>query len=262
MSSAVESLGELRARLAKGPVCNGWLMLRDLFAAELMAASGWDSLTIDLQHGLHDYGSMLATLQALRASGVPILARVPWNEPGIVGKVLDAGLSGLICPMVNTARDAEALVSASRYAPLGARSNGPLRAAAIFGNDYQPRANDEVVVLPQVETKEAVDNLDAILAVPGIDGVYIGPSDLALTLGLPPVFDPEDAAMLDIFSRVAQTAKAAGRIAAIHCQSPAYAVRMMGIGFGLVTVGSDAGALAAGSRSLVAGVRKHSSATT
>src|SRR6187402_907534 len=119
----------LMQRLKDGKACiNGWLMVPDAFVAEIMAQTGWDSLTIDLQHGLHDYRSAVTALQALHGRPVTPLARVPWNEPGIIGKVLDAGAWGIICPMVNTPADAKALADACLYAPLGARSNGPIRA--------------------------------------------------------------------------------------------------------------------------------------
>ena len=118
------------------PVLNGWLSIGNSFTAEIMAAQGYDSVTIDLQHGALDYGAALPMLQAMRASGVVPLARVPWNEPGIIMKVLDAGAYGVICPMVNTAADARRLVDAVRYPPAGSRSFGPTRALYAAGADY------------------------------------------------------------------------------------------------------------------------------
>ena len=175
----------LRRRWKEGKAAvNGWLAIPSAFAAEVMAQCGWDSITVDLQHGVQDYLSMVACFQAMHAHPVTRLVRVPWNEPGIIGKVLDGGAYGVICPMVNTKQQCEALVSACRYPPKGTRSNGPIRAGA-YGSpgEYQKTANDEILVIPMIETREALDNLDAILDVPGIDGIYVGPGDLELLVG-------------------------------------------------------------------------------
>ena len=177
----------LRRRWKEGKAAvNGWLAIPSAFAAEVMAQCGWDSITVDLQHGVQDYISMVACFQAMHAYPVTRLVRVPWNEPGIIGKVLDGGAYGVICPMVNTKQQCEALVSACRYPPMGTRSNGPIRAGA-YGSpgEYQKTANDEILVIPMIETREALDNLDAILDVPGIDGVYVGPGDLSFSPGPP-----------------------------------------------------------------------------
>ena len=137
---------------------------------------------------------MVQCFQAMGRHPVTPLVRVPWNEPGIVGKVLDGGAMGVICPMVNTRAEAEAFVAACRYPPAGQRSNGPIR-AAMYGEAgiYQKTANDEILVIPMIETQEALDNLEAILDVPGIDMIYIGPSDLGFSLGLPPIARPRRA---------------------------------------------------------------------
>src|SRR6185369_337379 len=144
---------------------------------KVMAQCGWDSVTVDMQHGVQDYHSMVACFQAMDKHPITPLVRVPWNEPGIVGKVLDGGAWGVICPMINNAAEARALASYSLYPPKGKRSNGPIRAGA-YGSatPYQKTANDEVLIIPMIETQEAVDNIDAILDVPGISGIYVGPS--------------------------------------------------------------------------------------
>jgi hypothetical protein len=132
---------------------NGWLAIPSGFSAEVMAQCGWDSVTIDMQHGVQDYQTMVQCFQAMDRLPVTKLVRVPWNEPGIVGKVLDGGAYGVICPMVNTRQEAQALVSYCRYPPKGQRSNGPIR-AAMYGvaGDYQKTANDEILVIPMIET--------------------------------------------------------------------------------------------------------------
>jgi 4-hydroxy-2-oxoheptanedioate aldolase len=143
---------------------------------------------------------MVQCFQAMDRLPVTKLVRVPWNEPGIVGKALDGGAYGIICPMVNTSAQAQALVSYCRYPPQGQRSNGPIR-AAMYGaaSDYQKTANDEILVIPMIETREAVENIDAILDVPGIDAIYVGPSDLAFSLGKVPKLDSEDSEQLGMY---------------------------------------------------------------
>jgi 4-hydroxy-2-oxoheptanedioate aldolase len=233
------------------PAINGWLAIPDGFSAELMALAGFDSITVDLQHGVQDYRSMVACFQAMQARPVLPMARVPWNEPGIIGKVLDAGACGVICPMVNTAHEAAALVAAMRYPPQGQRSNGPIRAGMYGGLAYQATANDEVLCIPMIETRQAVANLDAILDVAGVDAVYIGPSDLGFSMGLPPLLDREEPEILAIYATVLDATHRRGQRAGVHRVSPAYAARMLRLGFDLVTPDTDAGLLLGAARSAV-----------
>lgn len=221
---------------------NGWLAIPSGFSAEVMAQAGWDSVTVDLQHGVQDYMSMVACFQAMQPHPVLPMVRVPWNEPGIVGKVLDAGAYGVICPMVNTREEAQAFVAACRYPPAGRRSNGPIR-AGIYGvsTAYQATANDEVLCIPMIETREALNNLDAILDVPGIDAVYVGPSDLSFSLGLEPRMDREEPEFLAHLRRVLDETSRRGLAAGIHCINPAYAAKAIGMGFRLVTCSNDSG---------------------
>ncbi|MGL4279835.1 MAG: HpcH/HpaI aldolase family protein, partial [Albidovulum sp.] len=161
------------------PALNGWLSIGNAFTAEIMAAQGYDSLTVDIQHGALDYTALLPMLQAMKGSGVVPMARVPWREPGIIMKALDAGAMGIICPMVNSAAEAAEFVSYTRYPPLGQRSYGPTRAAVAYGG-YGMGANDQVLAFAMIETKAGIDNLEEIAATPGLDGIYVGPADLAL----------------------------------------------------------------------------------
>lgn len=232
-------------------------MLPCTFTAEVFARAGWDSVTFDMQHGLHDYASVVACMQALQATAAMPLVRVPWNEPGIIGKVLDGGAWGVICPMVNTPDDAAALARSCLYPPLGERSNGPIRARGYDGGPgFHAKANAEVLILPQVETRAAVGNIEAILDVAGVSGFYVGPSDLGLSMGLAATLDREEPEMLSIYAGLIEAAGRRGLIAGIHCVSSGYAARMVDMGFGLVTVSSDVAALAGASRRLVEATRQ------
>jgi 4-hydroxy-2-oxoheptanedioate aldolase len=248
----------LKERLNAGKPCiNGWLLLPSPFSAEVMAQTGWDSLTIDLQHGLHDYQSAVIAIQAMQAHPVTPLVRVPVNEPGIIGKLLDAGAWGVICPMVNTAADARALVQSCLYPPLGSRSYGPIRARAYGGQEpYHSIANDQVLVLPQIETIEAVHNIEQILDVPGVSGIYIGPNDLGFSMGLVPTLDRKEPEILAIYDTLLKETSRRRLIACIHNASPAYAAEMIRLGFHFVTVASDISCMAASARESVVATRR------
>lgn len=222
----------LRTRFAAGETAiNGWCAIPSPVTAEIVARAGFGMVTIDLQHGLIDYQMALTMLQAAQLGPAPVLARVPWNEPGIVMKCLDAGFAGIICPMVNSVADARALVQASRYAPLGGRSFGPVRANMIHGAGYAATANDRVLVLAMIETRAALADLDAILAVDGLDGVYVGPSDLGLSMGHEPRLDPQVAEVRDAIAHVGATARAAGKVAGCHCGSVAMVRQVQAQGY-------------------------------
>ena len=251
-------MNKLKARLKSGKACvNAWLAIPSGFSAEVMAQCGWDSVTVDMQHGVQDYQSMVQCFQAMDRHPITPLVRVPWNEPGIIGKALDGGAWGVICPMVNTQAESRALVSYSLYPPNGKRSNGPIRAAA-YGeaSPYQSIANDEVLVIPMIETQEAVDNIDAILDVPGISGIYIGPSDLGFSLGLKPMLDREEPQILKIYEKLVAATTKRGQFAGIHNATGTYAARMIGMGFRLVTIANDSGLMAKAAREQIAITRK------
>ncbi len=241
------------------PVVNGWLSIGNSFTAEIMAAQGYDSLTIDLQHGAFDYSAALPMLQAIRASGVSGIVRVPWLDPGAIMKVLDAGAYGVICPMVNNRAEAERLVSLVRYPPEGTRSFGPTRVVFAAGADYGAKANDEVICLAMIETAEGVANLDEIVSTPGLDGVYIGPADL--TLGLygrrfPTGFDRQEPEMIAVIRRILDAAHGAGIKACLHCGTSDYAAQAIDWGFDLVTLLNDVRLLAGAAGASVSRLRQ------
>jgi 4-hydroxy-2-oxoheptanedioate aldolase len=238
-----------------GAAVNGWLSIGSSFAAEVMAHAGWDSLTVDLQHGPLDYTMALPMLQAISTTDVVPFARVPWNEPGIIMKLLDAGCYGIICPMINTRAQAEQFVASCRYAPVGFRSFGPTRAVLYAGSDYGQHANQTVVTMAMIETAEAFGNLDEIMSTPGLDGIYIGPSDLALSMTGRPAMDHTEAPMYDAVMTIRDAAKRHGLIAGIHCGASSYAARMVSEGFQFVTIGSDSRLLTLASEQAIATVR-------
>jgi len=237
---------------------NGWLSIGSPFTAEIMAAQGFDCLTIDIQHGVIDYRDAVAMLQVIRASDVTPIVRVPWLEPGIIMKALDAGAYALICPMINTRAQAEQLVSYVRYPPQGNRSFGPTRANFSAGANYAAEANGEIVCLAMIETAEAMSNLDEIVATPGLDGVYIGPADLTLGITngrLAPGFDREEPEIVDAIKRILAASKKAGIRACLHCGTPQYAAKAIGWGFDLTTISNDVRLLVAAAAASVSQTR-------
>jgi 4-hydroxy-2-oxoheptanedioate aldolase len=249
---------KLKARIAAGKAAvNGWLAIPSGFSAEVMAQCGWDSVTVDLQHGVQDYLSMVQCFQAMQGHPITPLVRVPWNEPGIIGKCLDGGAMGIICPMVNNAVEAKALADACLYPPMGKRSNGPIR-AAMYGeaSSYQATANDEILVIPMIETQAGIDNIDEILSVPGISGIYIGPSDMGLALGMIPILDREEPVIMEIYDRLLDSCKRHGKFAGLHNGTAAYAAKMIQKGFRFTTIANDSGLMARAAREAVQATRK------
>ena len=244
-----------------GAVINGWCSIPSSFSAEIMAHQGFDSITIDMQHGLVEYQTAVTMLQAISTTNVIPLTRVPWNDPGRLMKALDAGSYGVICPMINTAEDAKSLVGACKYPPFGYRSFGPIRAKyygggnAHGGGNYHSFANDETLVIPQIETREAIKNLDAILDVPGIGAIYIGPSDLSLALGKEPRKGQSDPEVIEARQYILETAKRHGIPAGIHTNSTEVAVEMVRLGFQFVSLQSDDRFLMSRAKEEVAAVR-------
>ena len=235
-----------------GAVVNGWLAIPNSFSAETMAHQGWDALTIDMQHGVIDYQAMVTMLQAISTTNTVPVVRVPWLEPGILMKSLDAGAYAVICPMINTREDAEKLVAYTHYAPQGTRSFGPVRALLYGGADYPQHANKTILSFAMIETKQALDNLDDILSTPGLDAIYIGPSDLSIALGCKPTFDDLDPPAAQAVDHILARAKAHGVVAGIHNGTPEAALKRIAKGFQFVTIGSDARLMAAGSQDILA----------
>ena len=234
-----------------GAAVNGWLQLPHGFAAEVMAAQGWDSLTIDMQHGPIGYDVALTMLQAISSSDVTPLARVPWNEPGITMKMLDAGCYGIICPMISTGEEAKRFVGACRYPPMGYRSFGPTRVSFYAGADYGQHANEAIVTLAMIETALAIENLDEILDTPGLDGVYIGPADLCQSLGYQERVDPKHPDVVALLDKIHEGCSRRRLITGIHVGSVEYARLVIDKGFQFVTILSDSRILGTAAKQMV-----------
>ena len=234
-----------------GAAVNGWLTVPSSFSAETMAHQGWDTLTIDMQHGMIDDAVLVPMLQAISTTDTVPVVRVPWLEPGILMRALDAGAYGVICPMVNTREDAQKLVAYTHYPPRGTRSFGPLRAVLYAGFDYVQHANDTIVTVAMIETAEALDNLDDILSVEGLDAIYIGPSDLSLALGCRPTFDDLEPKAFEAVEHILARAKAHGVVAGIHNGTPEAALKRIAKGFQFVTISSDVRLMADGAQQVI-----------
>jgi 4-hydroxy-2-oxoheptanedioate aldolase len=235
-----------------GTVVNGWLQIPSSYSAEVMAHTGLDSLTIDMQHAPVDYGTLVRMLQAISTTDTVPVVRVPWNDPGIIMQVLDAGCYAVICPMVDTREQAEAFVGACRYPPAGYRSYGPYRALLYGGQDYTEYADETVVTIAMIETREALENLDGILDVDGLDAIFVGPSDLGQSLGYGPGPDREEPEVVDAIDRVLAAARDRGLAAGIFAGTTEHASRMVEKGFGFVNVSTDVRLLAGATTEIVA----------
>jgi 4-hydroxy-2-oxoheptanedioate aldolase len=250
----------LRERWAGGDATLGaWLAIPSAVVAESTARAGFDYVCADLQHGALDYADSVGLFQAVLVAGSTPIARVPWNEPGVIGKVLDAGAEAVIVPMVNSGEQAAAVVQAARYPPVGARSYGPTVAGA-RRSDYAATANDVIAVIPMIETVEALHHLDDILSVPGVDAVYVGPADLSLSLGLPPGNNDDADSFREALDTIVAGCRRHGIVPGIH-STGALTPRRLEQGFTMVTVTSDTVALRLGLAAEIARARRDADAT-
>ncbi|MDX2307640.1 MAG: aldolase/citrate lyase family protein [Hyphomicrobium sp.] len=246
----------VRKKLAAGgQVLNAWCSIASSHTAEAIAHQGVDSVTVDLQHGAIGYGELFHMLQAISTSPATPIVRVPTNEPGIIAKALDSGAYGIICPMIETADEARALASACRYPPLGTRSFGPNRVVYYAGTDYAAHANDEILVFAQIETRRAIENVDAIAAVPGIDGLYVGPADLSLSFGEAPNMRPSAESVISAIAAALAASRQHGKFAAIHTDGAETSRERYAQGFGLCSLPTDMRFLINAVKAAVAAVR-------
>lgn len=234
----------LRKKWAGGDVAFGaFAALPDAFATELMCVDGVDYIVIDQQHGLVDYEASLHMLRAVEGRGRVALTRVPANQAWMIGKALDAGVQGVIVPLVSTAAEAAEAVAACRYQPRGVRSFGPVRASVIMETRDIKVVGDSVLCFVMVETRQGVENVEAIAATPGLDGIYVGPADLALGLGLPPNLDKEEPEHVAAVQKILDACNRHKIVAGIQCGNGKSARTFADRGFRFVTFTKDSSIL-------------------
>jgi 4-hydroxy-2-oxoheptanedioate aldolase len=234
----------------------GWLSLANTHTAEMMANAGFDWLCVDLQHGLIDFTDLRNMLPAISTTTTTPLVRVSGNDPSQIMKVLDTGAMGVIVPLINSREEALRAIAACRYPPMGSRSFGPIRAALYGGSGYVTEANDEICCIVMIETREGIENLESIVATPDLGGVYIGPNDLALALGLPARGDTEEPLHVATVERILEACKRKGVPAGIHTSSLPYTLKRLEAGFDFVTLGTDAGFMMQAANANLAAARK------
>ena len=235
-----------------GNVLNGWLQVPSSYVAEIMAHESFDSLTIDFEHGMLDFGDIVTMLQAISTTDVVPLVRVQGNDPHMIMKILDAGAYGIICPLIDDRADCEKFVAACRYGPQGNRSFGPARGFLYGGADYGKRANDTLLTFAMIETAAAVENLEAIMSVDGLDAVYIGPHDLAIGLDCEPTLEPKAEKVIAAYKKVLEMAEKCGVVAGVHAPNGEVARSMFEWGFRFVGLSKDTSLLAAATRAEIA----------
>jgi 4-hydroxy-2-oxoheptanedioate aldolase len=257
--SASESFTLARALRADGPVFSGWCGLAVPLLAEVIAREGFPAVTIDMQHGLWDIASTVSAIAAIRHGGAAPVVRVPLGDFATASRALDSGAEGIIAPMINTAADARALVCATKYPPLGERSWGPHRATMLAGiadqRDYLRAANELVVTLAMIETRSALDNLAAIAETPGIDALFLGPSDLSIALSQGATLDPMSEMIDCELERIAEAARKAGKLFGAYCHTAERAAALARRGVSFLAVGSDLGFLRGGTAAALKGLR-------
>jgi 4-hydroxy-2-oxoheptanedioate aldolase len=232
-----------------------WSVVPGSFGAEILSGTGVDYVCVDQQHGIIGYDAMVPMLQAIDAGGAAPITRVLSGDPYGIMKSLDAGAWGVIVPLVNSADDARSAVAACRYPPRGVRSYGPSRAAGVIGSGDPEVLDAEVMCFVMVETREALDRVDEIAATPGLDGIYVGPSDLALSLGLTPTLEIREDEHAEAIERVREACARNGIAAGIQSPSGEWARRHAEAGFDMVTVATDASLLRGAALSELAAVR-------
>jgi 4-hydroxy-2-oxoheptanedioate aldolase len=241
----------LAQRLRAGEtVHSGWCGLPYPIVAETIGRDGFPAVTLDSQHGLWDLNAILTTIAAVRQGGAAPVVRVPVGDFATVSRVLDFGAEGIIAPMINTEADARALAAAAKFPPIGERSWGPHRATTLAGladqSVYLREANDHVVTLAMIETRTALKNLDAIVATPGVDGVFLGPSDLSIALSDGKQVDPMSKDVDAEIDRIVAAAQKAKKIPGAYCHTAERAVALGKRGFKFLAVMSDLAFLRAG----------------
>jgi 4-hydroxy-2-oxoheptanedioate aldolase len=257
MSESV--LGKLGERMAgEGRALCAWVTMNEPAVAEALAREAFDAIVLDMQHGAIDFDGAMRSILAVALAGKPTIARVPVGGFALASQLMDAGAGGILAPMINSGEDARRLVEFVKFPPLGQRSWGPRAALPLSGLDapaYLTAANAMTQAIAMIETRAALDALDDILSVEGLDGVYVGPSDLSIALSNGRAVEPRGAEVMAEARRVVERAKAHGKYAAMFCFDGADARAMQALGYRLCTIASDQALLRSAARSELAAAR-------
>lgn len=246
----------LKARWKAGETTLGaWCMIPGALTAEALSGAGFDWVLIDMQHGCMDYDMALSMIRAVDLGSAEPIVRVPWNDPGIIGRALDAGALGVVIPMIQSAADARRAADACLYPPAGSRSFGPVRVGLRDGPGYFAKANDRVAVIPMIETAQALAEVEEIAATPGVDALFVGPFDLSIALGLPPGDNDGNPVFDAAIARIAAAAKNAGVATAVLSNSKVAPLRIRQ-GFQMVSVVTDINLFGAAARAELDIVRR------
>lgn len=252
-------LRKLAGRLAaNGEALCAWVTVNEPAIADWLAREAFDAVALDMQHGAIDFDGAMRSILSVALAGKPTIVRVPVGEFALASQLLDAGACGILAPMINSRDDARRLVDFAKYPPLGQRSWGPRTALPLSGLDataYLNAANAMTQAIAMIETRAALDALDDILAVDGVDGVFVGPSDLSIALSGGATLEPRGAALMTEARRIAERAKAHGKFAAMFCFDGADARAMLALGYRLCTIASDHALIRAAARSELAAAR-------
>lgn len=230
---------EIPKQQEKSVIYNLFLTIPSGWVAELLSHTGYDMLTLDMQHGLISYDEAVKMLQSMGTERIRPMVRLRWNEPSHIMQMLDAGVKGVICPMIRTADDVEALVSACQYPPRGIRSYGPIRAGLYTDSEDKLRALQEITILPMIETAEALANVIAISQVKGISGLFVGPFDLSISMGLQTPGDIEDAEMQNALRKVVDICRSQQLMSAVFTSRADHAIQLKEMGFDMISCGTD-----------------------
>jgi 4-hydroxy-2-oxoheptanedioate aldolase len=253
-----DTLATLSRRLRTGEnLLSGWSGIAEPALADIMVRQGFDTVVLDMQHGAYTVESALRAIAAMALAGAPAIVRIPIGDNATASRMLDGGAAAIIAPMVNSVEDARSFAAAVKYRPMGERSWGPHRALALSGLDpvaYLAAANDMHLAIPMIETGVALDALDAILAEPGVDGVFVGPSDLSISLS-GGTLDPHGGPVQKALDHVAARVRAAGKFAGLFCFDGPQAKAMAARGFALCSIATDSLLLAGAARAAIAGAR-------
>ena len=240
------------------PLITAWSAIPEPQVADILARCPYDAVTLDMQHGQQTYESVVPGIAAVRAAGKHAISRIPLNDYATASRLLDAGAEAVIAPMINTVEDARQFAAAMKFPPVGERSWGPLRAMSLLGMDsgeYLQAANSMCLSIAMIETPRAMDNMDQILAVDGIDGVLVGPGDLSVTLSGGSKIDPSGEAAQEGVAKIVARTKAAGKFCAVFCVSVEDARKATDLGASLLCLGVDAMLLQTSARDLLKAFR-------